>query len=806
MTRISQLSLVILLQTACLTAGAQNWPAFRGTNAEGTAPLAKVATHWDVAKDQSVAWKVDLPGLGHSSPIVWGQKVFVTTAVSSNPNSIYSLETSGKVDRRTDQSKHQWKMICLDLQSGKKVWEHLAHEGVPRIHRHPKNSYASATPATDGKYLVASFGSQGLVCYTLAGRLLWKRDLGVIDAGASYDDTYDWGIGSSPIIFRNLVIVQADAQKDSYLAAFELSTGKPVWRAARDLISSFSTPTIFSNADRVELVCNGAEQMRGYDPLTGKELWRLTGSSKNTTPTPVVGHGLVFIASGYRAQPIFALRPGATGDLTTAADAPVHQAIAWNSDRGGPYMTTPLVHGQHLYILRRGILSCYQAKTGERLYQQRISGDRFYASPVAAGDKIFLASEAGRVSVVQAGAKYQLLATNDMEDSCMATPAVTSKLMLIRTLHQLVAIRSTGKKQAPVTDTSVRQFQKSTPLGKLALRTASVQTGDLNGDGHLDIVVANGRHWPEQNACFLNDGKGGFDRRQPIGDGPDRSYAVPLADLDKDGDLDLVTGNDRDPSVIFLNDAQGHFQQSGALIPFPQPTRNATLADLNGDQHIDIVIANRSRQNFFYLNDGKAGFSKRAKFGTGTDSTIAVAAADMNGDGHVDLVLANRDQQPNRVYFNNGQAQFPKSAPFGTGIDNTRSVALADINSDGQLDIIAANIGTQNTIYLNDRKKPFTKTISFGKADGKTFCVTTGDLDRNGTADIVVGNVQQANAVYFTFDNGQKLQTAIFSDNTRITYGIAVGDLDGDKFPEVITANSNGPNYIFWNRKTLQVD
>ncbi|MFP6671451.1 MAG: FG-GAP-like repeat-containing protein, partial [Pirellulaceae bacterium] len=630
----------------------------------------------------------------------------------------------------------------------------------------------------------------------------WKRDLGVIDAGASYDDTYDWGIGSSPIIFRNLVIVQADAQKDSYLAAFELSTGKPMWRVARDLISSFSTPTIFAHADRVELVCNGAEQMRGYDPLTGKELWRLEGSSKNTTPTPVVGHGMVFIASGYRTQPIFAVRPGAMGDLTTAADAPAHQAIAWNSDRGGPYMTTPLVHGPNLYILRRGILSCYEAKTGERIYQQRISGDRFYASPIAAGDKIFLASEAGRVSVVQAGRKYQLLATNDMGESCMATPAVSGDLMLIRTLHQLVAIRSTDKTPAPSASKSVRQFQKSTPLGKLVLRTAAIQVADLNGDGHLDIVVANGRHWPEQNACFLNDGKGGFGRRLPIGNGPDRSYAAPLADLDGDGDPDLVIGNDRDSSVVSLNDSRGHFQQSSTLLPLAQPTRNATLADLNGDQHIDILIANRSRQNFFYLNDGKAGFSKRGTFGTGTDSTIAVAAADMNGDGHVDLVVANRDQQPNRVYFNNGQAQFLKSTPFGTGADNTRSVVLADINGDKQLDIIAANIGTRNTIYLNDRQAPFTKSISFGRADGNTFCVTTGDLDRNGTADILVGNVQQANAVYFTFAKGKQLQEVPVGNNAHVTYGITVGDLDGDKFPEVITANSNGRNFIYWNRPT----
>jgi len=419
----------------------QNWPAFRGANASGTASQAQLPTTWDVAQGKQVAWKIKIPGLGHSSPIAWGQQVFITTAISSDPKSIYSLETSGKIDRRSDTSKHQWRVISLELSSGKILWDRLAHEGAPKVQRHSKNSYASATPATDGKHVVASFGSQGLVCYSIDGRLLWKRDLGVIDAGASYDDTYDWGIGSSPIIFQDLVIVQADAQHDSYVAAFELQTGKLRWRVPRDLISSFSTPTIFRHDGRVELICNGAEQMRSYDPLTGKELWRLKGSSKNTTPTPVVGHGLVFIASGYRIQPVFAVGPGAKGDISTAMDAPAHRSIAWRSERGGPYMTTPLVHGAYLYILRRGILSCYGAKTGERRYQERVSGDRFYASPVAAGDKLILASEAGRVTVVQAGPRYQLLGTNDMGESCMATPALVGTTTLIRTLHHLVAIR-----------------------------------------------------------------------------------------------------------------------------------------------------------------------------------------------------------------------------------------------------------------------------------------------------------------------------------------------------------------------------
>jgi outer membrane protein assembly factor BamB len=283
--------------------------------------------------------------------------------------------------------------------------------------------------------VVAYFGSEGLYAYDFDGNLLWKRDLGVIDAGASYDDTYDWGVGSSPIVFGGLVIVLADSQGRSFMAAFDVATGEPAWRVSRDVISSFSTPSLYQGL-RTELITNGAERMIGYDPATGRELWRLSGSSKNTTPTPVVSGDLIFITSGYRMNPIFAVRPGGSGDIGGS------RFVAWQSDRDGSYMTTPLAYGGFLYTCQNnGVLSCYRAATGERVYQRRIASGAFSASPIASDGKIYFASEDGDVYVVRAGAEYELLATNPMGEVLMATPAATARRLLLRGQNHLFSVR-----------------------------------------------------------------------------------------------------------------------------------------------------------------------------------------------------------------------------------------------------------------------------------------------------------------------------------------------------------------------------
>lgn len=436
--------LVALALLASGTARAQNWPQFRGPGAAGVVEGTKTPTSWDVGKPSNVRWKTPIPGLSVSSPIVWGDKVFVTTAISSDPNARLRHGLYGDVEPVNDVTKHLWKVFALDKRSGKILWEKTAHEGVPRTKRHPKSSQASCTPVTDGKTLVAFFGSEGLHAYDMDGKLLWKRDLGAMTAGWFYDPDFEWGVASSPIIYKDMVIVQADIQKDSFVAAYRLKDGEPVWKTPREEIPSWGTPTIYEGKARAELITHATKFIRGYDPMNGKELWRLGPNSEVTAPTPFVAHDLIFVTNGYRGvQPIYAIRPGASGDISLAPGKESSEQIAWAKMKGGPYMPTPVVYGDFMYIVsNNGILAVHNAKTGERVYQQRLGdkGGAYSASPVASDGKIYFTSEDGEIYVVKAGPKYELLASNTVGEVCMATPAISDGMLIVRTMKQVLGI------------------------------------------------------------------------------------------------------------------------------------------------------------------------------------------------------------------------------------------------------------------------------------------------------------------------------------------------------------------------------
>jgi hypothetical protein len=440
----------VVLALAPLTGAAENWPSFRGEKASGVGGERPLAASWDGTKGTNVLWKTEVPGLAVSSPIVWGDTVYVTTAVSSDPNAVFRHGLYGDVEPSKDLSPHSWRVYAIDKQTGRVRWERVAHEGVPRTRRHPKSSQASCTPVTDGHVVVAWFGSEGLYAYDTQGKLLWKRDLGLINSGWFYDPDYEWGAASSPIIYKGLVIVQADRQEDSFVAAFRLKDGEPVWRTSRDEIPSWGTPTVYEGAPRDELITHATKFIRAYDPLTGKELWRLGPNSEVTAPTPIVAQGLIFITNGYRGiQPIYAVRPGGSGDLTLQGEATSSPFVAWSTKRGGPYMPTPVVYGDHLYtVSNNGVLSAYVARTGERVYQDRVAGKggAFSASPVAADGKLYLASEDGDVFVLKAGAKPELIGTNPMGEVLMATPAISDGTLYVRGLKHLFAVRDVAAK------------------------------------------------------------------------------------------------------------------------------------------------------------------------------------------------------------------------------------------------------------------------------------------------------------------------------------------------------------------------
>lgn len=458
------------------------WPSFRGPSASGVADGQHPPTSWDAETGHNVLWSTPIPGLGHSSPIVWDDRIFLTTAVSEDPASVFRYGTDGRQDRRSDRSPHSWWVYAIDRPSGEVVWKRQASNGSPIVQRHPKNSYASATPATDGKHVVVLVATGGLFCYDFDGELLWEFDLGPLDAGAVYDTAYQWGAASSPIIWKNLVIVQADQQQGSFIAAFDIDTGEEIWRTARDLVSSFSTPTLHVVAGRAELVTNGGGTMHGYDPASGEELWRMSGSSMNTTPTPVSARGLIYVTSGYRTRPIFAIRGGATGDISLADGASSNEHVAWSSPRDGPYIASPLVYRGYLYLVSsNGVLTVLDSTTGETAYKRRIgdTGGAYSASPIAADGRIYLTSEDGDIFVVRAGPEYELLATNRMGEVCLATPAISEGQIFVRTAGHLLALTDgIAPEVAATKNSAATPFPAELP-GGLTLPFDSFEDGDL---------------------------------------------------------------------------------------------------------------------------------------------------------------------------------------------------------------------------------------------------------------------------------------------------------------------------------------
>jgi outer membrane protein assembly factor BamB len=425
-----------------MVAAPRNWPQFRGPDATGIADGQHPPITWDVKTGTNVRWKTPIPGLGHSCPVIWGDRVFLTTALSGDPDPKVRTGNYGDVESVNDTTRHIWQVLCLDRDTGKILWVRTAFEGVPKIKRHLKGSQANCTPATDGKRLVACFGPEGLYCYDLDGQLLWKRDLSTIDSSFAIEREYEWGFGSSPVIHDGLVLLQFDLSRDSFLAAYSLEDGSQVWSTPRDEIPSWSTPTVWRNAQRTEIVTNAAQYARGYDPATGKELWRLAKKSEITVPTPVPAGDLVFVVSGNRPiQPIFVIKPGASGDISLPDGQSSSAHIAWSKLRGGPYMPTPIVYGPHLYVCSNaGVVTCYEAVTGQEVYRERIGGESYTASPVAADGRLYFVSEQGEVRVVKAGAEFELLAVNAMGDVCMAVPAISGGMLFVRSQHFLFAL------------------------------------------------------------------------------------------------------------------------------------------------------------------------------------------------------------------------------------------------------------------------------------------------------------------------------------------------------------------------------
>ncbi len=429
----------IFLCSAFAEPAVTNWPSFRGPNASGVAEGFKTPEKWSGFK-----WSTAIPGLGHSCPVIWADRLFVTTATTTSGDEKLKVGLYGNIEPVEENAEYSWEVLCLDKSEGRVIWRKTAHHGAPKMKRHPKSSHANSTPATDGRHVLAFFGAEGLFCYDMDGNLLWQRNFDGLNSGYYVVPAAQWGFGSSPVIHGNMVFVQCDVQANSFLAALSLKDGKDIWKAPRTDVPTWSTPTVAIQDQRGQVIANGYKHAGGYELTTGKELWKLSGGGDIPTPTPVVSDGLVFLTSAHgRLAPIYAVRLNATGNVSLEGNRTNNDFIAWSTPRGGNYMQTPVVLGDYLYACKdNGIASCYVAKTGELKYSERLGTGMsgFTASPVAADGKIYFTSEEGTVYVLKAGPKFELLATNVLGETCMATPAISAGEIFFRTRNHLSVV------------------------------------------------------------------------------------------------------------------------------------------------------------------------------------------------------------------------------------------------------------------------------------------------------------------------------------------------------------------------------
>lgn len=405
---------------------------------------------WDVKTGTGVRWKAAIPGLGHSSPIVWGDRIFVTSAVTEKTPAVV-LGDKGGIDLADEPVAHSWRVFCLSAKDGRVLWDREAKAGLPPARRHVKSSQANPTPATDGRTLLVVFPT-GLFAFDLEGRSKWHADLGPLNPGLFGDAKSEWGHASSPVVFESTAIVQVDRHQDSYLAAFDLETGKRVWSVPRTERPVWATPLLHRTADRTELIVVGGYYDRAYDPRTGKELWRFKDDAEVKTPSPFASDGVVVFAGGYRGRPILAIQPGGSGDLSVADEVTSGGRLAWRTEPGGPYTTTPVAYRGVLYGVRdEGIAFGYDLKTGARLFRER-TGATHSASLVAGDDKVYAVAEGGEVLVLKAGRTFEVLARNDMAEPCMATPAIADGTLFIRTRGHLYAIAAAAAPPRAPTD------------------------------------------------------------------------------------------------------------------------------------------------------------------------------------------------------------------------------------------------------------------------------------------------------------------------------------------------------------------
>ena len=434
----------VLLLTAS-AAAQETWPRFRGADATGVvADDPRLPDVWD--STTNVQWKAPILGWGWGSPIVCGDRVFVS-AVHSDED--YERPKAGLYlgggRGEPPDTVHHWMVYCLSLATGEVLWKHEAHTGKPQVPRHPKNTYAAETPTTDGQRVYVLFGDVGLYAYDFAGKQVWAHEI------EPKKTLFGYGAAASPVVQGDQVVMVYDNSEESYIAAFDSATGEPRWKTTRDEKSTWATPLVWTHDGQTEIVASGKKEIRSYSPA-GELLWHFDGRMSNLTiPSPFVVDGLLYITSGYfqdKNRPVYAVRPGAKGDITLADKETANEFIAWSLEKMGPYNTSPIVYGGYYYtLLDQGMLTCHDAKTGELVYDRTRfpQGAKFTASPWAYNGKVFFLDENGKTFVMPVGREFNIERTNDLAELTVATPSISQGKLLVRTATQIYCITNPAK-------------------------------------------------------------------------------------------------------------------------------------------------------------------------------------------------------------------------------------------------------------------------------------------------------------------------------------------------------------------------
>lgn len=437
-----------LLLSACLpwaSRAAENWPQFKGEGASGVSDSENLPISWSAT--ENIAWKTEIPGVGWSSPIVWSDRVFLTTVVEKGDATPPKKGLYFGGERLTPPTtEHEWKVLCLSLSTGEILWDRTVHQGTPSWACHIKNSYASETPVTDGERVYSYFGNLGVFCHDFAGNEVWSRKF------EAQPTRLGWGTAASPALFENRLFIVNDNEEASFLVALDSKTGEEQWRQPREEKTNWATPFVWRNSLRTEIVAPGTGKVRSYD-LDGNLLYEFGGMSVITIPTPSSISDLLFVSSGYvmdKQRPIFAVRPGASGDISLKGDQNSNEYIAWRQSEAGPYNPSPLIYENKIFVLLDlGFMACYDAQTGNEIYgKTRIpGGQRFTASPWAYGGHVFCLNEDGKTFVIEPGSKFELNRTNELtdDDMCLATPAIAGDRLLIRASGRLYCVRNASR-------------------------------------------------------------------------------------------------------------------------------------------------------------------------------------------------------------------------------------------------------------------------------------------------------------------------------------------------------------------------